>query len=700
MVGLGLLALIALLAPAGWGQEANLVANGGFEEEQNGAPVGWRVMAREGDGGVVADAPAEGAKALRLSGSGRRPTMCVSTPLPVQAGATYLLRWRCRTEGVSQIAYASAAAGRKRMVWDGAGVSGTMDWQERASLLTVGPDATELSLQLVGGTRGTAWFDDVRLSPHERPSSPSPGMERCTFFLGDRNAADVWYNWPLLKVYPDDPLPPGLPQVGSAQIKLARREREALQLLLRPKEPLTVRDVLLKGAPEGIRVSWRVVDWVTISAEAVHDVDGRAGVHPDPLLPPHEAELPAGKLSALWVEVETAADCPAGEHETTLRVEGPRPIEVPLRVTVWDFTLPAQPTITHIAGHNLRSLDRMDPRGGVEAEPELLALFRRHGLQSNRTLQIRLDGVEWVRLADEGVEIDWEVFDAAVEDQRANGFSYMTLLPVNMRARGPGGKSMRRWLGLTPEDEGFAPAFEDYWRQLAAHLKERDWLADAAAYLWDEPNAEEYEAYKALVGHVRRAAPELRLACAGPDFPAPGLYGFVDIWTTNLRRIGIRDLMDRIRERQAAGDEIGAYGNNRYQLQYPLTYMRSWQWLLYRYGLQHTGWWSVNAWRGNPWEQLPNATQQPGSGFLLYPAPAEGYGFTTSLRWEAMHEGMEDYEYLVLYAQKVGADKARELANEVVWGSWDQEFERDVTKLEAAREKMAAAIAGQGQPAP
>ena len=260
---------------------------------------------------------------------------------------------------------------------------------------------------------------------------------------------------------------------------------------------------------------------------------------------------------------------------------------------------------------------------------------------------------------------------------------------------------------MTPE---FNAAFTDYLKQLEEHLKKKGWLEQAYIYLWDEPSAEEIETFKELLLLAKGAAPDLCTAVAGSNLPNPELYGLIDIWTPNLRRQILQsDNWERIRERQALGETVGAYGNNRYAMDTPLNFIRLWPWTLRSYGLTLTGWWSVNSWSEDPW--FPS-TPRLGSGYLLYPPLEQGGPILDSLRWEALRAGMEDYEYLTLlhqYTEEVraalkgeslfsGDALVQQIVSVLVWGTTERDFSSDTALLEAVRHVIGNEISGAVEP--
>jgi hypothetical protein len=116
-------------------------------------------------------------------------------------------------------------------------------------------------------------------------------------------------------------------------------------------------------------------------------------------------------------------------------------------------------------------------------------------------------------------------------------------------------------------------------------------------------------------------------------------------------------------------------------------------------------WWSITYWDKNPW-----TTTAPKSGSLLYPPRnSNEAGPITSLRWEMMRQGLEDYEYLYLLehliSEKRGtvsseiisaAEAALKRVDEIVYrlpvGSNDQPYTLDTSLMGEVRGMIARAI--------
>ncbi len=481
-------------------------------------------------------------------------------------------------------------------------------------------------------------------------------------------------------------------------ISLAKGEWESFLLLLRARRALRIEGVDV-SLPAPLRAVCRRVAYVSVPEIAVHWPGGRPGPNPDPLLPAGPMSLNEGELAELYVEVYAPRDAKVGWHEGLVRVRAGEGLRVPLRVRVYGFELPERHALRMYCNTHIRVAGELRGKLDIDAlRGELVRNIAEHGGCPWDIALEPLRDVEWVRLnADGTVSIDFEAFDRAVERYEAMGFREFVMLPRSFRARTARGARMRPWLGLVPLTPQFDRAFSDYQRKMAQHLRQKGWIDRAVLYPWDEPNEREYQSFRHMLELIKGADRGLRTAVAGARMPLPEFYGLVDVWTTNLRWYDANAFYERIRQRLEAGDDVGGYGNNRYLLDFPLTWLRTWPWALFSFGLKHCGWWSVALWIGNPWTGFAEAGRRPGrnwagAGLFVYPPPAGQRGLCDSLRWQVLREGVEDYDYLWLYSKRFGPERAMELSRRIAWGSYAWQFEANPAKLMQLRARIAEAL--------
>jgi hypothetical protein len=166
---------------------------------------------------------------------------------------------------------------------------------------------------------------------------------------GSTDAVGLWWcssGWKVSRMR-------GVPtEKGEAlSIAAARNEADAAQLVLRPREDLkglTVEAADLAG-PDGATLPASAMEVLKVRYVLVTrptDSAGCVGWWPDPL-PPIKGplDLEAGRNLPLWVRVSVPKGAAAGTYRGTVRLKAPGwSAEVPVRLRVFDFTLPDRMT--------------------------------------------------------------------------------------------------------------------------------------------------------------------------------------------------------------------------------------------------------------------------------------------------------------------------------------------------------------------
>ncbi len=193
---------------------------------------------------------------------------------------------------------------------------------------------------------------------------------------------------------------------------------------------------------------------------------------------------------------------------------------------------------------------------------------------------------------------------------------------------------------------------------LQEHLREKGWLEIAYAHVADEPTGQNYRSWIDLALEIKKGAPDLKLMEA---IHYTYLSDYLDIAIPQL------DYFDQNRTRLLKDQEDrkielwfytcwlpqGNYPNR--LLDYPLYKTRILHWANFLYDAPGYLHWGYNWW--NAFE----VGYAPGDGWIVYPTET---AMVPSVRYEAMREGIEDYEYLLLHAKKTG-EIAKKLGVEI-----------------------------------
>ena len=387
----------------------------------------------------------------------------------------------------------------------------------------------------------------------------------------------------------------------------------------------------------------------------------------------------------LWVDVLTPGDAAPGEYRGTIMIsaEGIKPHTVPIKLTVWDFALPDTPSMrTHFGDADVnplvsrppqiaawRSLDEAGQRALQTAYAELMAAHRicppvPPFLMPN----VNADG-----------SIDPQSTHAA-RKQWIERF-HITGFPIRFL-----GMDGMGWLGdpLGADRKRNAR----YLSSLYAYLRANHWDKLAYVYVVDEPNSvQAYNDVRARARFVHEVAPGLKVLCTKQpqvrNRAWGSLVGSVDIWAP------LWPLFQEAaaKERLAAGEEIWSYtalcqgspDTPFWELDFPILNYRIPMWISWRFGITGLLYWSTTNWAStrDVWTNpLTFDDQYNMEGSLLYPGVDAGVqGLVASIRLKEIREGLEDYEYLRLLAERRGRAVAEQVVKRIAraWQDWDTE---------------------------
>ncbi len=515
-----------------------------------------------------------------------------------------------------------------------------------------------------------------------------------------------------------------LPQATNTavQIEAARNEYEPFQLVLRPQVTLSnvtvsAGNLVRQGGPPNATISATniqvcLVEYVPV-AEA-SDEFGAPGWYPDPLFPlSGPVTLAAQTNQPFWITVYVPKDTPAGLYTGTITVNVGWAIPVPIRLRVYDFTLP---DVTHTRSAFYVSLETQW-HGPLTTQQKnqlwdiYMENFRRHRV-CPYTPHINAP-ITWMYLDGDFV-VDFSNFDTAMKKYLDEfGFNSYNLM---------GYKSLPFPLFLAGH-WAFSPGYKELFRKLMAkitgHLREMSWLEHAYCYWMDEPSPNQLDYLLAGMETIRNCAPGLKSLVTINIFPPPSqLLGSTDILAPLVHRTDHENYIFQ----QYIGDEIWGYlcmrpifPSPNFFIDHPAVNHRIVFWYAENRSISGLLYWGVNYWPTNVW-QMPKAREDVpnGDGLLWYP-PVRSLPTNpvvtppiNSLRWELIREGLEDKEYFWLLKQAItnamkvlgsNAPQVRQAIN-VYTGAVGlasslsnlTSYSRDLLRLQTARQQMADAI--------
>lgn len=511
----------------------------------------------------------------------------------------------------------------------------------------------------------------------------------------------LWWCDATRKVSRTRPVPEA--KDDAVRLEAARNDFEAVQVVIRPERALSglkcsVSDLT---GPDAARIASDQIQILRVGyvkVTAPTDKVGQAGEWPDPLPPlDRPLDVPAGVNQPLWILVHVPKTAAPGDYSGRLQLTADGwSAQVPLKLHVWNFTLPDAPRTASAFGLSARNIFRYH---NVQREEDKRAVFAKY-MKSFADHRISpydptpLDPIEYkfVPEADPPrAEVKFDRFDAAM--QRAIDEWHITSFKLHIPGMGWGtfhSRSEGELVGHKAGTPKYEAMFASAIQQVEAHLRERGWLDKAYVYWFDEPEPRDYDFVKAGMARIRKYAPGIcRMLTEEPIEP---LFDFVDLWCPVSPAFDL----EQARARQAAGEQLWWYictgPKEPYCtlfIDHPATDLRVWLWQTWQRNISGILIWESIYWTSdtafpdslqNPYEDpmsyvtgysTPRGEKKPwgnGDGRFLYPPESAAAGSkepnleppVSSIRWEMLREGIEDLDYLYILADRIKTARADE----------------------------------------
>ncbi len=549
-----------------------------------------------------------------------------------------------------------------------------------------------------------------------------------------------WVEDSLKKVFQDD----GPTRFATRTIDLAaaRNEREDAQICIQSSVPVGELSfsfsalvgpggaLLPESALRGAFVGYVPLHENTAdNGNGAHIIRRAPGFFPDPFIEWPVVKLQPNLTQPLWVTVAVPEEAPAGEYHgmVTIRADG-ETAEVPIRVRVHPFALPRKPSLWLTNWFSTGCLERWY---GVERFSERwweLVESAARDMGEHRQNVILTPLFDLVRISRQGMSYTYDysnldrwitLFDRYGVAERIEG--------SHLGGRVGDWESEFVFSGLTiyaedgtPERLGRAPISDpdrralltDFLRKLKAHLQQQGWWDRFILHQADEPIPANEPSYRELAAFVREVLPDVPRIDA---VMSHGVEGCVEIRVPQVQEVSD--------EPRPPHEELWFYTCLAPQGPYPNRFLdysslktRILHWLNWRYaatGYLHWGYAHWAGWSGvpgsvDPWNNATGSSERlpvgklrlpPGDPCVVYPGHD---GICSSIRWEMVRKGSEDYEYFVLLEEGIrrageanpAAASARALLNEIreTLLKSHSEYTRDDAALLDARRRMAEAI--------
>lgn len=229
--------------------------------------------------------------------------------------------------------------------------------------------------------------------------------------------------------------------------------------------------------------------------------------------------------------------------------------------------------------------------------------------------------------------------------------------------------------------------YKQYIPALVAHLKSKNWYKDYYQHIADEPIDTNSDSYMEYYKFVKSLAPDLKIMEAVQTLK---LSNDIDVFIPQLEFL--KSNYNFYKKRIDNGKEVwfyvcwlpqGEYANRFIEL--PLIKTRLLHWINYKYGLKGYQHWAYNAWPADV--MSPNRTGAKGElptgdAWIVYPKKD---GFLSSIRLEAMRDGIVDYELLKMLSAK-NKGLSNEISSSIV-KDFDV-YETDIVRFRKARAKL------------
>ncbi len=508
-------------------------------------------------------------------------------------------------------------------------------------------------------------------------------------------------------------------------VEAAANEVEAVQLLLvgldAPVSGITVNAGALSG-PAGVigfdRIGIYGVEYIDTTGMLTNYPVEFRGEYPEMLLPRDTCEVAPRRITPVWIEIAVPSGTPAGEYAGTVSVAVPGrdALQVPLRLKVWDFELPATPYLRTAMSCNQNEV--LEYQAKLQGAP----------LSEEQRFTV-LDNLAKFMLAhrmNPSYIYEWSCYSGVPTPypmpEQFGEYARLGLNAVSIANLTPGGFSspaseLREW-------------YRRHGGKLIDSIKANYEAARAAGvadalylHAMDEVFAHREAAGKAevlrdLVAEWRREAPEVQVECI--TYVLPELIGTVDIWCPSMSMMD--NQFDQYQARRAAGEEMWLYTclgspakgmEPSFVLESAAMDLRLIGWICRRYQADGYLYYEMTRWRDNypengvawpsrPWRPIGDAGYN-GEAALVYPGKSWDVPPVSSVRLANLRDGFEDFDLLKLLEERWEA-RGRSLATpeearrvEALLGAAElvpdyRDYSADPSELRRLRREAAALI--------
>lgn len=447
---------------------------------------------------------------------------------------------------------------------------------------------------------------------------------------------------------------------------------------------------------------------------------GETGYWPDALAPikkpfSMDAQYAVVANRPIWVDVSIPTGTPAGVYNGTIRVtqNGKLLETLQVEVQVYNFSLPEDTHLITYMNISRGWLAGFYNKPANDPEIEKLTQTYYDFLYANRM-------EPWFNYPLEP-EISVKGGKIAVKFDDARYQYYMNKLRTKRVLLEAYPSELRRHIGAEPFSNAFNEKVKSYLSQVASYFEKNGWK-DRLVFNSpvDEPNTkEDFEETREWARLVHEATDEVpflstKTPLPNKEYPDWGtLRGHVDNFSIHGNHMNNPELQQAIIEEQAKGGEMTwyiscdqVYPQPNYFIDAPALDLVMVPWITARYKMDGILYWALNFWSQTPDPWLDAVTfisgfvcsdggVLNGEGSVIYPGDqTEKYtgqpnvnGPVSSIRFELLREGIEDYEYLWMLKDAGDEQFAEEQVRNMVIDV--SSFSRNLHQLYIARKEMA-----------
>ena len=361
----------------------------------------------------------------------------------------------------------------------------------------------------------------------------------------------------------------------------------------------------------------------------------------------------------LTVTVPTDAKAGIYSGKLGLKVDGKPVAVLPLDLRVYDFSLPEVPSFptafciknAYISGFFKAMGKPITKQQHAEQKEKMLKLCREYRIGP------RLLGANpKLSIENQKLKIDWNEFDKALDKFfKVDKFAIFQM--THYVQMGSHGKAYCKapFFNKERQPDFNDPVFRKLWPQyikaLCTRLKKLNYFDRTLFVIWDEPYSTEYQNINMLSKLAKQAVSDIKLGVFIEHYEEK-IAKSVDIWLTAAQFMGAVYKPGKKRSLWLYNDHrMGSFIN-------PASDIRGCFWQAWCYKIQGYLNSEVDAWTWGWPKSFDKYHNIRASHMWFYP-DIDGGMPHASLRLALIRDGLDDYEYLKLFAAKLAAARIK-----------------------------------------